>query len=136
MIPEKYMLTDRGFQKVIDPVEDWWLALGKLHLGYGVRAMKKAMAQEVSPKEKDALLDKAIRHYAQAVAYFQQYSPEAHELSITLRSIHRRLKTVRTDRLERLRAQIDRFAEEHKVDLGRLIRQLDATIGLPPLEKS
>jgi tetratricopeptide (TPR) repeat protein len=131
-IPEEYELTGQGFREIADPVEGWWLALGKLHLGYGVRAMRKATEREVSPEKKDRLLDEATDHYARAVVYLQQYSTNPHVLSVTFKSIYRRLKTVRTDRLKRLRRRIADFAQEHKVDLDGLLGLLDATLGLEP----
>jgi len=131
-IPQEYILTEQGFRDIPDPVEDWWLALGKLHLGYWVRAIKKAVEQEALPEEKDRLLEEAVDHYARAVAYFQQYSPDAYELHTTSKSIYRRLKTVRADRLERVRRQITDFARGHKINLDRLLLLLDATLGLEP----
>jgi tetratricopeptide (TPR) repeat protein len=131
-IPEEYALTRQGFREIADPVEGWWLALGKLHLGYGVRTMRKATEREVPPGEKDRLLDEATDHYARAVIYLQQYSTGPHVLSVTFKSIYRRLKTVRTDRLERLRKRIADFAQEHEVDLDGLLGLLDATLGLEP----
>jgi tetratricopeptide (TPR) repeat protein len=131
-IPGEYELTERGFRDIPDPVEGWWLALGKLHLGYGVRAMKEATEREASPAEKDRLLDEATDHYARAVAYLQQYSTDPRVLSATFKSIYRRLRTVRADRLERLRRRVARFAQEHAIDLTGLLGLLNATLGLGP----
>jgi hypothetical protein len=131
-IPKEYELTRQGFREIADPVEGWWLALGKLHLGYGVRAMRKATEREMSSEEKDRLLDEATDHYARAVVYLQQYSTDPHVLSVTFKSIYRRLKAVRTDRLKRLRKRIADFAQEHEVDLDGLLGLLDATLGLEP----
>ena len=79
-IPSEYELTPGGFLEVPDPIEGWWLALGKIHLGYGVRAMKAATEYEVEPEEKERLLNEATDHYTRAIAYYQKYSPKAHEL--------------------------------------------------------
>ena len=132
-IPEEYELTTEGFSQKSDPAEEWWMMLGKLHLGYGVRAMKKAVEQEVSPEEKDRFLDKSVEHYAYAAAYLQKYSPSAPELDRTLKSIRWRLKTVSPERLERLRRQMADFAENHQVNLDRLLNLLDITLGITPL---
>jgi hypothetical protein len=94
--------------------------------------MRKATEREVSPEEKDRLLDEATDHYARAVVYLQQYSTDPHVLSVTFKSIYRRLKAVRTDRLKRLRKRIADFAQEHEVDLDGLLGLLDATLGLEP----
>jgi tetratricopeptide (TPR) repeat protein len=131
-IPEEYELTRQGFREIADPVEGWWLALGKLHLGYGVRTMRKATEQAVSLEEKDRLLDEATDHYARAIAYLQQYSTDPHVLRVTFKSIYRHLKSVRADRLKRLQRRIADFAQEHEVDLDRLFGLLDATLGLGP----
>lgn len=135
LTPPEYQISPGGFRDVPDPIEGWWLALGKIHLGYGVRAMKVAIQHGVASDEKDRLLDEATDHYALAIAYYQRYSPKAHELNTTFKSIHRRLKTVRADRLQRLRERIADFGETYKVDMSRLLEPLDATLGLEPPSK-
>lgn len=133
LVPNEYRLTRRGFRKLVDPVEGWWLVWGKYHLGCGVRAMKQAVEHEVTTdQDKDRLLDQAAEHYALAVAYFQQYSPEDRQLDETLKSIYRRLKTLRADRLARLRRQIAAYGRHYRVNLDQLLGLLDDTLGLEP----
>ena len=86
----------------------------------------------MSPEEKDRFLDQAMDHYARAVAYLQQYSTDPHVLSVAFKSLYRRLKTVRADRLKRLRRQVADFAQTYGVDLDGLLGLLDATLGLEP----
>jgi hypothetical protein len=64
--------------------------------------------------------------------YLQQYSTDPHVLRVTFKSIYRRLKTVPSDRLKRLRKRIADFAQEHEADLDGLLGLLEATLGLGP----
>jgi len=133
-LPEEYRLMPGGFRDVADPIEEWWVAYGKLHLGYGARKVERALKSVVSPEEKDKLLDDAVEEYCRAVAYFAQYSPDTRRLAFAAQSLHRRLKTLNTKRLERLRAHIVEFSETYNVNMQPLLDPLDDTLGIVPEE--
>jgi len=135
IVPVDYHLTPEGFKDTAElVVEEWWLLLGKMHLGKAVRKIKRAvdLADEIvlEPDEKDSLLVQAAEEYAHAVAYFQKYSPYSVHLGRTLKSIQQRIKTLKAERVELTYTTIRCFSESHRVDLGRLLLLIENTLGL------
>jgi tetratricopeptide (TPR) repeat protein len=136
LIPEEYRLTKEGFKDVAHPVKDWWLLLGKVHLGKAVRAIKQIVdfqeggKDQSRPNEKDADLYEVAKQYAYAVAYFQQYSPYSAHLPRTLTSIQRRVKSMRAERIVHMYKVIQEFSRTYNVDLERLLQLFENTIGI------
>ena len=130
-VPDAYRLVEgQGFQELPNPVDGYWLVLGKYHLQRGVWA-RKAADRGRTPQEKDRLLDVSARHFALALAYFQQFSPEQTYVHIISRTMYQHFKTLGTQRLERLRDEVKQVGRQYGVDISRLLDTLDDTIGIP-----
>lgn len=133
-IPDAYRLTSQGFTNTPDPiVEDWWRLLGKVYLGKAVRNVKQAAShpdKTLSTEKEGKLLDAAALEYAQAVAYFLQYSPHSDYLDRSLKSINKHIKTLNTARIRRMYLVIQKFGEERGVDLKRILSLMERTMGL------
>ena len=130
-IPDAYRLVEgQGFQDMPNPVDGYWLVLGKYHLQRGVWA-RQAAEQGRTPQEKDHRLEESAYHFALALAYFQKFSPEQTYVFVISRTMYQHFKTLGTQRLERLRDEVMRVGEQYGVDMGRLLDTLDDTIGIP-----
>ncbi|GAB4535001.1 MAG: hypothetical protein Kow0063_18750 [Anaerolineae bacterium] len=129
-VPEEYQLVKgRGFQKLSNPVDGYWLVLGKYHLQRGIWA-RKAAERGDTPQDKDRHLDVSARHFALAMAYFQKFSPEQTYVYVTSRTVYQHFRDLKPQRLERLRREVRNVAREYRVNLSRLLDTLDDTLGL------
>jgi len=154
-IPDEYKLPCdgseesevAGFQEISEPVEEYWLALGKLHLQKAIWAFRRTGREDFKPLEAlipfdecegldtDALLQKAARHYALAFAYFTKYSPKHPRNKVTSKSFYRRISPLKRERLERIREIIEGVHNEYGVDLTDLVEVVDDVLGMEPFRK-
>lgn len=129
-VPEEYRLVEgQGFREFSDPVDGYWLILGKYYLQRGIWVYRMA---ESAPdaQEKDELLDEAVDYFARALAYFRRFSPAQAALDITTRAMYRRFRSLNLSRLKHLREKVEGIAKRYKVDLSRLIETLDDALGI------
>ena len=130
-VPEEYRLVEGiGFRKLPDPVDGYWLVLGKYYLQRGIWTYNQA-DQSTTPQEKDRFLDEAAHHFALAMAYFQKFSPDLAHVNLTSRAMYRRFRTLKLERLEHLRREVQDVARKYRVNLSRLLNTLDDALGHP-----
>ena len=134
---QEYDPIPGGLRQVVDPVEEWWLAWGKLHLGYGVRKLKREVETASSSEGQEIALQEAIEEYCKAFACFKQYSPpdtRTRRLTTTTQSLLRRLKALDKVYLKLVQTQIATFAEEYRVDMRYLLQILE-NVGIASQEE-
>jgi len=130
-VPEEYRLVEGiGFRKLPDPVDGYWLVLGKYYLQRGIWTYNQA-DQSTTPQEKDRFLDEAAHHFALAMAYFQKFSPDLAHVNLTSRAMYRRFRTLKLERLEHLRREVQDVARKYRVNLSRLLDTMDDALGHP-----
>jgi tetratricopeptide (TPR) repeat protein len=137
-VPPAYKLTKKGFTELQHPIAEWWLQLGKLHLGKAVREINQVVDTKAESSQQsapdDTVLAKAAEDYAYAVAYFQRYSPYSAHLGRTLRSIQGRIKRLPAERIVYMYKLINKFSKDHNIDLNRLLHLLENTLGIEQSE--
>lgn len=145
-IPPRYRIVERiGFQEFENPIEEYWLVLGKLHLQRAVWAYRHTEHDQFSPLGRkvlindysvllpDQLLDKMAEQYALASAYFAQYSPRHPRHQVTIKSIYRRVKTLNMEQLRRMTGIVKSVGQTYRVDLRDLLATLEDAMGTQPI---
>ncbi|RLC90322.1 MAG: hypothetical protein DRI79_05230 [Chloroflexi bacterium] len=128
-IEPQYRITEQGLPAIEEPVQGYWVMLGKTELLRGHIAFAEGRAKEDSGQDPDPDYQKAIQHYVLATAYFEAFSPQAHELKTTLDSMYDRLRKLSVRRLARLRSYAEDVAGGYNLDVARFLDMFDSTLG-------
>lgn len=130
LVPQDYKLSpNKGFNPVEEPVDVYWQMMGKSHLQEGIWAYRPVEQGKMSDTEKDQAIQAATRQFAIAIAYFQQFSPEAAYLQITYKALYRRFKELKLKRLEQIIKEIEWVGQEYSVNLDRFVDYLKNMLG-------
>ena len=78
LIPSEYQLGDPGIETIADPVNGYWLALGKINLQRGDLYFESDLSQ-------------AMKHYVLADAYFRRYSQLGNLVETTSRRVRKKI---------------------------------------------
>lgn len=128
-VERQYQITEQGLPVIDEPAQGYWVMLGKVELLRGYVAFASGKEKEDLNQEADPDYKQAIQHYVFATAYFETFSPRAHELTITLDSVYDRLRKLSTRRLARLRKHAGNVARSHNLDITRFLGIFDSTLG-------
>jgi hypothetical protein len=130
LIPQDYKLgSDKVFKPVEKPVDVYWQMMGKSHLQEGIWAYRPVEQGKVTGDEKDRAITAATRQFVMAIAYFQQFSPQADYLQVTYKALYRRFRELKLQRLEQVTDEIENVARECGVNLGRFVDYIKNMLG-------
>jgi tetratricopeptide (TPR) repeat protein len=128
-IEPQYRITEQGLPPIEEPVQGYWVMLGKTELLRGHIAFAEGRTKEDAGQDPDPDYQEAIRHYVFATAYFEAFSPQAHELHTTLDSMYDRLRKLSARWLARLRIHAEGVAGSYNLDVTRFMDMFDSTLG-------
>ena len=128
-IPPEYRLQPGGFRDIVEPIDEYWLALGKLHLQKAIWTAKQ-LGTPVTGSEKDRLLENMMTDFVFSVAYFEKFSDVAPRLRETLAAVHRRIRSLKGERLDQMRDVVKVVCSKHGVKPDRLLLVIDDVAGL------
>ncbi len=128
-IEPQYRITARGLPRIEEPVQGYWVMLGKIELLRGHVAFATGQEKENVNQNPDPDYQEAIRHYVLATSYFEAFSPKAHELNTTLDSMYDRLRKLLAHQLAYLRKHAEGVAGDYNLDATRFLDMFDSTLG-------
>ncbi len=131
LVPDDYKLgfDGKGFKPIDEPVDVYWQMMGKSHLQEGIWAYRPVEQGVVVGAEKGEAIKAATRQFAIAIAYFQQFSPEAAYLQVTYKALYKRFKELKLERLEQATDKVEDVAKELGVELNIFIDYLKNMLG-------
>ncbi|MBK9092212.1 MAG: ATP-binding protein [Anaerolineae bacterium] len=128
-IPPEYRLQPGGFGKIDDPIDEYWLALGKLHLQRAIWT-SKGLDETLTVAGKDLLLEQMMTEFVISVAYFEKFSDVAPRLRETLAAVYRRIRPLKGERLDHLRDVVRQVGQTYNVVPKRLLLVIEDIAGL------
>ena len=128
-VEAQYRITVQGLPTIDEPVQGYWVMLGKVELLRGHVAFARGREKENAGQEADSDYRQAMQHYVFATAYFEAFSPHAHELKTTLDSMYDRLRRLLARQLAHLRKHAKDVAKGHNLDLTHFLKMFDSTLG-------
>ncbi|MBU0702547.1 MAG: hypothetical protein KKC18_01610, partial [Chloroflexi bacterium] len=128
-IEAQYRITVQGLPKIDEPAQGYWVMLGKIELLRGHVAFARGREKENAGQKADSDYCQAMQHYVFATAYFEAFSPHAHELKTTLDSMYDRLRRLLACQLAHLRKHAKDVAKDHNLDLTHFLDMFDSTLG-------
>jgi hypothetical protein len=133
LVPVEYhLIPNQGFAPLEEPMEEFWAVMGKLQVQWArITLAPIAGLTTLSDTQEEDLL-RGITHYAQALAYFLQFSPELRLHKETFEGVYSYLKICGIPRLQKVRNRIEEVQREYKVSLVPLLKEIDETLALKP----
>jgi len=129
--PEYYIREDSGLPQIEEPVQGYWLMLGKTSLLRGHISLARSEMQDAKGEtDTSRYQEEAIHHYVLATCYFLAYSPRAPGLDTILYSIYGHLRRLSVSRLYILREHAVRIANIYSIDATRFLEMFDSTLGV------
>lgn len=123
-----YRITEEGIPVIQDPMQGYWVVLGKIELRRGHIVFAKECQKEDSDQALTPDYEPAIWHYVRATAYFEAFSPQAYELQIALDSMHTRLRRLSAHQLACLREHAEDVAGNYDLDITHFLNMFDSTL--------
>lgn len=133
LVPDQYKLKEGvGMPDVPaeDCVEEFWQLMGKIELrrGYLIWEVGRSSGDGIVSR---STLEEAMRHFAFAIAYFENYSEQAAGLETTLRQLHDLFKTCKYEDLRHIEDELLPALEvTYKLDPARINKFFEDTFGL------
>jgi Zn-finger domain-containing protein len=106
--------------------------MGKLQLQWAHIALAPIAGSATMTDSQEELLLRGMTHYAQAIAYFLQFSQELRWHKEAFERIYNHLKIYGIQRLQKVRNRVEEVEREYHVSLTPLLKEIDETLALKP----
>jgi hypothetical protein len=132
-VPDQYKIKEGIGMSDVDfeeCVEEFWQLMGKIELLRGYLVYEVGLSRG-DGKVSRSILEEAMRHFAFAIAYFENYSEQAAGLETTLKQLHDLFKTCEYEDLRHMRDELLPALEgTYALDPARVNKFFEDTFGL------